>query len=468
MLRINELLNPIGPEESGGNGDKIAHASSRVSNSWHRYQVLNIDQQRVPSITPTEQILLSTPGTQGPVNFPPFESVDEKTRQELTAFNIPQFGSIMKSYEHIPYNSSKKDFFAKTGRESFKYTFQIPRNPAVFTVMWDYNIGLVRMTPFFKCMGYPKTRPSQMLDKNPGLRDICPSITGGAVFAQGYWMPYKCAKAVCATFCYGFAAALIPLFGPGFPSECISPDSAHFSSMTINQELIKEVSEKAQQLQQGPAKQSATSYIFSQRPPGRNVRTPRPTTIGGNPQMNTEPISRPHTYLNPVTRRQQQNDKSRADDQGFYPLPRTETSAIRRPAQTSEVVSSSHASEYFPAVKAPETTSLRRPKQVPSTSQSYETSTRSRKRRKLSSDASCDGVYDSTPRHSQSTRTSLPKSRLPRGTNLSEQKCMEERGAGSSGTTNTFVTGAGEGVVDDGCRSQAGPFVWTPGRRKSI
>lgn len=117
MLRINELLNPIGPEESGGNGDKIAHASSRVSNSWHRYQVLNIDQHRVPSITPTEQILLSTPGTQGPVNFPPFESVDEKTRQELTAFNIPQFGSIMKSYEHIPYNSSKKDFFAKTGRE---------------------------------------------------------------------------------------------------------------------------------------------------------------------------------------------------------------------------------------------------------------------------------------------------------------------------------------------------------------
>ncbi|KAH0597484.1 hypothetical protein MHUMG1_04862 [Metarhizium humberi] len=314
MLRINELLNPIGPEESGGNGDKIAHASSRGSNSWHRYRVLNSDQHRVPSITPAEQILLSTPGTQGPVNFPPFENVDEKTRQELTAFNIPQFGSIVKNYEHIPYNSSKKDFFAKTGREcieAFKYTFQIPRNPAVFTVMWDYNIGLVRMTPFFKCMGYPKTRPSQMLDKNPGLRDICPSITGGAVFAQGYWMPYKCAKA----------------------------------------ELIKEVSEQAQQLQQGPAKQSVTSYIFSQRPSGRNVRTPRPTTIGGNPQMNTEPISRPQTYLNPVTRRQQQNDKSRAGDQGFYPLPRTETSAIRRPAQTRGVVLSSHASEYFPAAQ---------------------------------------------------------------------------------------------------------------------
>ncbi|KAG8425411.1 hypothetical protein J3458_002113 [Metarhizium acridum] len=352
MLRINELLNPISPEDSGGNDDRTAHASSGASSSWHRYPVLNSDQQGAPSTTRTEQILLSTPDTQGPVNFPPFENVDEKTRQKITAFNIPQFGSITKSYEHVPYNSSKRDFFAKTGREcieAFKYTFQLPRNPAVFTVMWDYNIGLVRMTPFFKCMGYPKTRPSQMLDKNPGLRDICPSITGGAVFAQGYWMPYKCAKAVCATFCYDFAAALIPLFGPGFPSECISPDSAHFSSMTISQELIKEVSEQAQRLHQGPTEQNTTSYVFPRRPPGRNIRTTRATPIEGPPQTNTQPISRPQTYFNPVTRGQQQNDISRADDQGFYPPPRTETSAIRRTAQTSGVVLSSHASEYFPA-----------------------------------------------------------------------------------------------------------------------
>lgn len=24
--------------------------------------------------------------------------------------------------------------------------------------MWDYNVGLVRMTPFFKCCNYPKVR----------------------------------------------------------------------------------------------------------------------------------------------------------------------------------------------------------------------------------------------------------------------------------------------------------------------
>ncbi|RFU77271.1 apses transcription factor xbp1 [Trichoderma arundinaceum] len=130
---------------------------------------------------------------QGPINFAPFEDIDQASYQEMCRFRVIPFGQIRQNCEHIPYNSSKKDFFEKTGRESievFKYEFRLPGEDISYTVMWDYNVGLVRMTPFFKCLGYPK-----MLDKNPGLRDISPSVTGGAVSAQGYWMPYRCARA---------------------------------------------------------------------------------------------------------------------------------------------------------------------------------------------------------------------------------------------------------------------------------
>ncbi|KOS18272.1 hypothetical protein ESCO_003066 [Escovopsis weberi] len=123
----------------------------------------------------------------GPVNFAPHEDVDQAAVQELTRFRVSPLGQIHQCCEHIPYNSAKKDFFEKTGRESmevFKYQFQLPGDDNRYTVMWDYNIGLVRMTPFFKCLGYAKTKPSQMLDKNLGLRDITPSVTGGAVSAQ--------------------------------------------------------------------------------------------------------------------------------------------------------------------------------------------------------------------------------------------------------------------------------------------
>ncbi|KND92879.1 Transcriptional repressor XBP1, partial [Tolypocladium ophioglossoides CBS 100239] len=187
--------------------------------------------------------------TQGPVRFPPFEVVDEAAIQHIARYQISSFGQIQQCCEHIPYNSTKKDFYEKTGRESieaFKYEFRIPGQQTTYKVMWDYNIGLVRMTPFFKCLGYGKTKPSQMLDKNPGLREISPSITGGSVSAQGYWMPYRCARAVCARFCYEIAGALIPLFGPDFPSECTPPRFSDFAEMVISQQLVEEATLEAE------------------------------------------------------------------------------------------------------------------------------------------------------------------------------------------------------------------------------
>lgn len=38
----------------------------------------------------------------------------------------------------------------------FQYTYQIPGDEKKYTMMWDYNIGLVRTTPLFRCMGYSK------------------------------------------------------------------------------------------------------------------------------------------------------------------------------------------------------------------------------------------------------------------------------------------------------------------------
>lgn len=38
----------------------------------------------------------------------------------------------------------------------FQYIFKVPGDDNEYTVMWDYNVGLVRMTPFFKCCRYSK------------------------------------------------------------------------------------------------------------------------------------------------------------------------------------------------------------------------------------------------------------------------------------------------------------------------
>ena len=55
----------------------------------------------------------------------------------------------------------------------FQYTFKRPKGDKPdkeWVVMWDYNIGLVRITPFFKSLGHVKvdSLPSQLsIHPNP-------------------------------------------------------------------------------------------------------------------------------------------------------------------------------------------------------------------------------------------------------------------------------------------------------------
>ncbi|KAI1909882.1 hypothetical protein LOZ61_004719 [Ophidiomyces ophidiicola] len=200
----------------------------------------------------------------GELRYPPCEFQDEKLAEAHKKLDIYPMGCITQFPRHIPYNSEKKSFLERTGRESFEgempifsvreniglnemygavfqYTFQMPGEDTRHTVMWDYNIGLVRTTSFFKCNNYSKagTAPGKMLDANPGLRDICHSITGGALAAQGYWMPFEAAKAVAATFCWKIRYALTPLFGVQFLDICIPPNDARFGKMVIDPEIVQ-------------------------------------------------------------------------------------------------------------------------------------------------------------------------------------------------------------------------------------
>ncbi|KAK4174938.1 hypothetical protein QBC36DRAFT_312465 [Triangularia setosa] len=200
----------------------------------------------------------------GMVNYPPFEDLDADSLREVQRFQVSNLRLIQSNCRRIPYHSQKKDFYQKTGRESFEvfeYSFKLPkdsplRSDNTYTVMWDYNVGLVRMTPFFKCLEYGKTTPAKMLNQNPGLKDITHSITGGSIIAQGYWMPYSCAKAVCATFCHQIAGALIPIFGPSFLSECIREGMPGYKHMVIDPEIIAKARLEARRLLHLPTPRS--------------------------------------------------------------------------------------------------------------------------------------------------------------------------------------------------------------------
>ncbi|CZT20819.1 uncharacterized protein RCC_06677 [Ramularia collo-cygni] len=199
----------------------------------------------------------------GPINYPPYECSDDSPHisaelsQELAEYHqmyrihpSALGGDKISDFaRHIPYSSEKKTFLNKTGRDAFdvfQYTFIVPGDAEQrqHVVMWDYQIGLVRVTPFFKACKHSKTTPAKSIKTNEGLAELAHSITGGALAAQGYWMPYACARAVCLTFCYTIRWALTPVFGPDFIKECLTPDDPGYCRFKIDPQLVLDAAQE--------------------------------------------------------------------------------------------------------------------------------------------------------------------------------------------------------------------------------
>ncbi|KAK7956839.1 uncharacterized protein PG986_006061 [Apiospora aurea] len=299
MLSVASILNPA---PSGPSRHRLppSPAASSPTNSFAD-ETAFFERPIMPKQKVAKDAAVFTKGKpKGTVNFQPHERLDETSLREARKFQVFPLGKIQDYCRHIPYNSGKKDFFEKTGRESFEvfqYVFRLPGDDTEYVVMWDYNVGLVRMTPFFKCCKYSKvsqtpalivargpvsdpakTTPAKMLNMNPGLKEITHSITGGSIMAQGYWMPFNCAQAVCATFCYRIAGALIPIFGPGFPSMCIPTDAPEHGRMIIDPTTILHSTREADRFRRLYSNM-VTSASGSSVSPSRDHR--RPIRLGG-------------------------------------------------------------------------------------------------------------------------------------------------------------------------------------------
>jgi hypothetical protein len=78
-------------------------------------------------------------------------------------------------------------------------------------------------------------------------------------------MPFSCAKAVCATFCHHISGALIPIFGPRFPDQCIPPDAPDHGRMCIDPSIVTESTQEADRFRKLYAEQSSLALTASPR-----------------------------------------------------------------------------------------------------------------------------------------------------------------------------------------------------------
>lgn len=269
-------------------------------------------------------------------------------------------------------------------------------------------------------------------------------------------MPYKCAKAMCATFCISFADALIPLFGPGFPSECTPISSDYFGDMKISPELIADVSRSLQPFLQRSTAHSETNYSFSGHSPRENWHRPRYTGRRSPLQPDTHMAHDSQPIYRPMTRRlQQDDDMSRTSGRSLYVPSNSEASIGRRSTHFTLLTSPSHSNEDFRAVRDPETSSTIRFKQKSRATQSHDAGPGVRKRRKLSAESPYNGVYTNNARPNDSARTSLPEKRYPRHFEPIERRPLQTEG----------VTSAANALQALGRTAGTNPVVSLPRRR---
>ena len=122
MLSVASLLNPIKSEQG----------SQRVPSSPPTPFIarpFNGGSPHLPtqSASPIKKQKMTKDGAvfakakiKGEVNYAPFEKFDEDTMREIQRFQVYPLGKIREYSRHIPYNSEKKSFLEKTGRESFE------------------------------------------------------------------------------------------------------------------------------------------------------------------------------------------------------------------------------------------------------------------------------------------------------------------------------------------------------------
>ncbi|KAL5118858.1 hypothetical protein ACEQ8H_003180 [Pleosporales sp. CAS-2024a] len=260
-MKVSSLLNPTYDEPREYRGPRIA-----VEVTVPASEPLKVLEKR-QKIAKDAPIFAEGNKIVGTVNYPPYEACNDGDLQaEHQRFRVFPLGEIRrKGIRHIPYNSDKKDFIHKTGRDAFEvfqYTYKIPGEDKEYVVVWDYNIGLVRMTPFFKSCKFTKTVPAKALNQNHGLKDISYSITGGALVCQGYWMPYQAAKAIAATFCYHIRWALTPVFGNDFPSLCTRQKDNSATRFVIDPKIVRYCAEETNRFRTEGACYRLTSQVL--------------------------------------------------------------------------------------------------------------------------------------------------------------------------------------------------------------
>ncbi|KAF7773131.1 hypothetical protein Agabi119p4_5298 [Agaricus bisporus var. burnettii] len=159
-------------------------------------------------------------------------------------------------------------------------------------IMMDIDDGYILWTGIWKALGNSKADIVKMIDSQPDLAPLIRRVRGGYLKIQGTWMPYEVALRLSRRVAWAIREDLVPLFGPTFPSTCLSPDQPGYGQVVASGNTRRRARRNTQPTTPIPQ--------LSREPnnPSWNVATPNPraSTPGASHRSLTS-SSPSHGYL---------------------------------------------------------------------------------------------------------------------------------------------------------------------------
>ena len=138
MASIRNLLNPVPERQEKEAEENDTDQSQLLSPASSYYDRLDspsspLTPRKKPKISKDQAVFIR--GTiRGECRYPPHEYQDETLAAYHEKFEVFPIGEIAEYPRHIPYNSEKKLFMEKTGRECFEGNLCITAHPKHLTL----------------------------------------------------------------------------------------------------------------------------------------------------------------------------------------------------------------------------------------------------------------------------------------------------------------------------------------------
>lgn len=143
--------------------------------------------------------------------------------------SMPQQGPRFRPYASPNHQVSKGRYITSNDPRGYIPVYEYPLNGQ--WIMMDIDDGYILWTGIWKALGNSKADIVKMIDSQPDLAPVIRRVRGGYLKIQGTWMPYEVALRLSRRVAWPIREDLVPLFGPTFPSTCLSPDQPGYGQV---------------------------------------------------------------------------------------------------------------------------------------------------------------------------------------------------------------------------------------------